>query len=265
MAIDRFPGNLCVGVLNKVVEGVQPDDARPAEPKISLLSLLSGHQVFRLGAQRLELDARTHPQALLFHSKRPLEVSYEVSYGTPLIKTAVSLSPEWIDMLDAGHLPEMQDRSEDLDYHLWQPTAPLIAQVRDLVEAPSRICRMTLGLDLLNQAVVDLKAVARSDGTKLQRARSYIAQNLHRGISSRDVARACGIGLRTLQRLFSEHEGVSLGAYMRARRVEAGREALERLGLSVAEAAYRAGYSTPENFATAMKRAYGVSPSQLRG
>ncbi|OIQ28031.1 MAG: hypothetical protein BM562_13755 [Alphaproteobacteria bacterium MedPE-SWcel] len=264
MAIDRFPGNLRVGVLNKRVDGVLGNDPRKAEPKVSLLCLLSGFQKFRLGTQAFELDARRQPHAMLFHSKVPLSVVYEVNLGHPLIKTVVSLSPEWIDMLDGGQLPDMVSADATLDYRLWHPAPGMTALVNDLVESTSRMCRMTLGLDLLNHAVEDLRALSQNDRARVQRARSFIHQNLHRSISSRDVAQACGIGLRTLQRLFADHEGTSLGAYLRLRRVEAGREAIVGLGLSVAEAAYRAGYSTPENFATAIKRAYGVAPSQLR-
>jgi len=53
--------------------------------------------------------------------------------------------------------------------------------------------------------------------------------------------------------------------YQRARRLLQARQALEREGISVNEAAWRAGYNSPANFATAFKRQFGISPRQVRG
>ncbi|CAM5502008.1 AraC family transcriptional regulator OS=Stutzerimonas stutzeri OX=316 GN=CXK95_03430 PE=4 SV=1 [Stutzerimonas stutzeri] len=53
--------------------------------------------------------------------------------------------------------------------------------------------------------------------------------------------------------------------YQRARRLLQARQALEREGISVNEAAWRAGYNSAANFATAFKRQFGISPRQVRG
>ena len=42
------------------------------------------------------------------------------------------------------------------------------------------------------------------------------------------------------------------------------RDAMERDGISVAEAAYDAGYSSPANFSTAFKRMFGLSPREAK-
>jgi AraC-like DNA-binding protein len=42
------------------------------------------------------------------------------------------------------------------------------------------------------------------------------------------------------------------------------RIALERKGISVNEAAHRAGYTSAAKFATAFRRQFGVAPSQQR-
>ena len=52
--------------------------------------------------------------------------------------------------------------------------------------------------------------------------------------------------------------------YQRGRRLQLAREALEREGASVNEAAWRAGYNSPANFATAFKRHFGITPRQVR-
>ncbi|WP_246767099.1 helix-turn-helix domain-containing protein, partial [Bordetella pertussis] len=51
---------------------------------------------------------------------------------------------------------------------------------------------------------------------------------------------------------------------LRGARLTRARLGLERDGLSVAQAACLAGYTSAANFATAFRRAFGVTPGQLR-
>ncbi|NHM20951.1 helix-turn-helix transcriptional regulator [Tritonibacter mobilis] len=264
MGVERFPGNFRVGVLNQRVDGVMVEDGKLAEPKVSLLCLLSGRQKFQLGAQEFAMDATQSPAALLFQTDAALPVRFLENQGNPLIKTAVSMSPDWMQVIGVGRMPSLISGAGPLAYRAWKPGSALVALARELVENEAKITRMALGLDLFNGALDDLRRRADDHALVMQHAKHYISQNLHRQISSKDVAAACGVGLRTFQRLFSHYEGVGLGTYLRAARTNAGRDAIERLGLSISEAAYRVGYSSPENFATAIKKAFGVAPSHFR-
>ncbi|RAH98427.1 hypothetical protein DLJ53_27450 [Acuticoccus sediminis] len=78
-----------------------------------------------------------------------------------------------------------------------------------------------------------------------------------------DVARAVGASVSTLQRLFHAVHGASIYGVVRERRLVEARLALEGGSLSITEAAERAGYRSPANFATAFKRQFGVSPSDV--
>lgn len=57
-------------------------------------------------------------------------------------------------------------------------------------------------------------------------------------------------------------------AYIRGERLAKACAALERTGVTIAEAAYAAGYAAgyadPANFTVAFKRLYGVSPKHRR-
>lgn len=53
-------------------------------------------------------------------------------------------------------------------------------------------------------------------------------------------------------------------AYIRGERLAKACAALERTGVTIAEAAYAAGYADPANFTVAFKRLYGVSPKHRR-
>lgn len=69
---------------------------------------------------------------------------------------------------------------------------------------------------------------------------------------------------RTLQRQFADLHGIGLLEYARRRRLDLARELLERGDATVAQAAHRAGYAHPANFATAFRRQFGMPPSQTR-
>lgn len=104
------------------------------------------------------------------------------------------------------------------------------------------------------------RAVAR-----LRAAQEFMAANIETDMTLADVAGAACVSVSTLQRLFREQLGIPVWEYLRRLRLEHARRFLERGEGSVTEAAFRAGYNSPANFATAFKRAFGVSPSQCRG
>jgi AraC-like DNA-binding protein len=51
---------------------------------------------------------------------------------------------------------------------------------------------------------------------------------------------------------------------MRETRLQAARDAMDKDGLTIGQAAFLAGYSSPANFSTAFKRVFGISPSEAR-
>jgi AraC-like DNA-binding protein len=53
--------------------------------------------------------------------------------------------------------------------------------------------------------------------------------------------------------------------YLRRARLLRARQALEREGRSIIEAAAIAGYTSPANFATAYRRRFGITPRQSQG
>lgn len=70
-----------------------------------------------------------------------------------------------------------------------------------------------------------------------------------------------GMSVSSLTRQFKAAFGTTVIAYLSENRMVAAKRALETRGVSVAEAAYIGGFSSPENFSTAFRRRYGISPS----
>jgi AraC-like DNA-binding protein len=75
------------------------------------------------------------------------------------------------------------------------------------------------------------------------------------------LARAVGIGIRTLERRFRAETGMTLGRWRQQRMLLRG---LERVvgGASIKDAAATAGYSSPSAFIAAFRKAFGTTPAR---
>lgn len=78
-----------------------------------------------------------------------------------------------------------------------------------------------------------------------------------------ELAELCGLSVRHLARAFKISRGCSIGEYVEQRRIGHARRLLSQ-GRSVKEVARVLGFSSPENFSTAFRRATGQSPRQFR-
>ncbi|MDB5774249.1 MAG: AraC family transcriptional regulator [Herbaspirillum sp.] len=96
------------------------------------------------------------------------------------------------------------------------------------------------------------------------KARRYIKANLHQpGLSPESLLNALQLPRPTLYRMF-EHEG-GLGAYIRNRRLrEAADELVKFPDLTVIEIAYGLGFKSASDFSRAFRRAYDMTPQDLR-
>ncbi|MFD8720088.1 helix-turn-helix domain-containing protein [Streptomyces sp. NPDC059629] len=86
------------------------------------------------------------------------------------------------------------------------------------------------------------------------------------GLAPQDIADQHAISLRYLHRLF-QRQGTTVGAWVRARRLEAAHEELVRPGAahrSIAAVAARWGFTSPSHFSRAFRETYGMSPAQWR-
>ncbi|CAN7725594.1 helix-turn-helix transcriptional regulator [Paraburkholderia sp. DD10] len=97
------------------------------------------------------------------------------------------------------------------------------------------------------------------------RVRRYVEANLHDGeLTPTRVVQALQLKRATIYRWF-EHEG-GLGAYIRNRRLREAADELVRFPqLQVAEIAYGLGFHSASDFTRAFRRAFDMSPQDMRG
>lgn len=98
----------------------------------------------------------------------------------------------------------------------------------------------------------------------VQKALNYIEDHLLEDIHAETIAQQVFTSSAYFQRSFSIITGISVGDYIRYRRLSLAGEELSVNRMKVIDAALKYGYESPESFTKAFTRFHGVSPSALR-
>ncbi|MGC8230259.1 GyrI-like domain-containing protein [Pseudobacillus badius] len=98
----------------------------------------------------------------------------------------------------------------------------------------------------------------------LQRAIDYMEENLLEDISIDDIARKANSSGFHFQRTFSLLTDISVGEYLKRRRLTLAANELCRTNAKVIDVALKYGYRTPEAFTKAFRRQHGISPREAR-
>jgi len=98
----------------------------------------------------------------------------------------------------------------------------------------------------------------------VRQALALMRENVETPMPLTAVAHALSCQPRTLDRRFRARLGAPPGVVYRDLRLAAARRLLETTSLSVAETALRCGYDSPAALSRAMRRRYGMTPSELR-
>ncbi|MEM6554428.1 MAG: AraC family transcriptional regulator [Pseudomonadota bacterium] len=100
--------------------------------------------------------------------------------------------------------------------------------------------------------------------TQISRAISFIHSNLSAALATSDIATIAGMSRSAFVTRFGDLMGTPPSAYITSLRIHTARELLSTTQLGLPEIAARVGYTTPEAFSRAFKRATGDSPARWR-
>lgn len=214
---------------------------------------------------------------------RPETFMREAIADAHIRKVNVTASREW---LEAGGLEGISNHEAvrrfmhtHLAFCRWRPSARTISLAEQILSPPNyapMLEKLYLESRAIEIVIEALQAIAGNDvpgerftlrprdHQRVRAIRDFLHANLDQAVSLDSLARDFGTSVNTLQRLFHAVHGTSVFEYLRAHKLERAREALERDGISIAEAAYLAGYGSASNFATAFKRRFGISPKNVR-
>ena len=99
----------------------------------------------------------------------------------------------------------------------------------------------------------------------IERALGYVEENLTGEIDYEKAAREAFSSSYHFQRVFGILTGMTLGEYIRNRRLALAGAELASGDVKVIDAALKYGYESPDSFAKAFKKFHGVLPSEARG
>lgn len=177
-----------------------------------------------------------------------LEKQYAVVNGTMLTELLA-----WSKLRGGGVIAPTEARGFET----------LFADIRDAVAANDS--NREEQLSLLVHALL-LKADSLLAETAypapLDMAMKLFRQPRYYRASLREMAVACGVSERTLNRLFQERLGLSPIQYQIEQRLSAACQLLEINGMTIKEIAWRCGYSSAAFFSRAFRKRFAVSPRE---
>ena len=100
--------------------------------------------------------------------------------------------------------------------------------------------------------------------TGIAAAIDYVEEHLTEAVDYRQVARTAACSEAYFQRIFGILCGMSLGEYIRNRRLTLAGAELAATGSRVIDVALKYGYESPESFTRAFVRFHGITPSEAR-
>lgn len=250
-------------------------------PAITCSLILQGKAQGTIGGEAYCLDGTNGPAGYIWAMNEPMLWTRRIRKDSHVRKVNIRIERDWL-------LQEVQANPEDdlcrflsslmehpVNIQRWQPSKRALSLAEQLLHPSAvspfleKIQNESKALDLLGEAFISLQTTTLKPEMaqtvdKAQLVRTYIESNIARQLDLKTIARDVGMAINTMQRTFKQSYKMTVMDYVRERRLETAREAMIHDGLTIAQAAYKAGYTSPSNFATAFKRVYGVSPSQIK-
>jgi AraC-like DNA-binding protein/quercetin dioxygenase-like cupin family protein len=142
----------------------------------------------------------------------------------------------------------------------------LILRVAELAALDSRESAearlMSVLMDEIQAAHVEPLLLPLPSDARALKAAEWVLKNPADDSVATSVARGCGLGTRTLERLFQAETGMRFGLWRRkARLLESVRTLVQ--GGSVTDAALESGYSSVSAYIAAFKETFGCTPGAM--
>lgn len=237
---------------------------------------------FRLGPWR-DAKGRLRHRGLVVAFAEPDTFRRQWRAGRREAKVSLTLLPEWLEGAGAFDDGAAQQRlrafcRRHLAHEHWEPSARALALAQQIVRPPEltgpllRLYIESRAIELVAEALALVMhepqaappRLAVREHRRMQELRQWLDRAPPAHLTLDQMAQQAGMSAAALQRAFRATTGSTLVDYLRLRRLDAARVALERDGASVAQAAEIAGYTNATNFSTAYKRRFGQTPREAR-
>lgn len=98
----------------------------------------------------------------------------------------------------------------------------------------------------------------------MRKAIAYMEEHMTEPMDVQDIAAQAHLSGFYFQRIFAALSGVTVGEYIRNRRLSLAAQELSTTEQKVIDVAVKYGYDSPDSFARAFQRFHGISPSMAR-
>ena len=99
---------------------------------------------------------------------------------------------------------------------------------------------------------------------RLSAAINYIEENITKELDFAEIAQATHCSSYHFQRMFVNLTTITLGDYIRRRKMSLAAADLKKEGMRVIDVAVKYGYNSPTAFNRAFQRVHGIAPSLVR-
>ena len=116
-----------------------------------------------------------------------------------------------------------------------------------------------------NTLTCEMSEMGRDHALRAQASAFMTAHIGDESLSPGEIARACGVSVRTLQRAYRDYDRTVAGE-LRSLRLDRARLLLANAfedGLSITEIAFRCGFASSAQFSTSFKARFGLSPRDV--
>lgn len=253
------------------------------KPELTIAVFLEGVVEMELDGRRVALGNACGPSGHAWVVTRPCPSRRISRKGTRIRKVLVSAPQEWIAQY-INELPGDSDIAAFMRSHgkdaVWTPSKRVLAlceQILNPPPGPHVIQRMNIeskAIEIFSEGLAALAGATETEETqsggtvrainRAQSVRSYVLAHIDDDLSLNRIARELGLSVESMQRAFKAAYGSTIVDFIREYRLHQARQALISEGISISEAAYRAGYSNPANFSTAFKKLFGLTPSEAK-
>ncbi|CAM4406959.1 HTH araC/xylS-type domain-containing protein [Bordetella tumbae] len=214
--------------------------------------------------------------------REPEECRRVVRQGDSSRRISIGLSKQWLEeSLCEGIGDEaVYPLGDHLDTRIWNvsPRARMLAeQMFHPPSMPHHIAGMYLESRAI-ELIVEALSVTSSTSVhapsadtmrpktfqRMRDLKAWLCENSSASLNIDQIARHMNTTATTLQRHFRMAYGQTVFEFLQCQRLRQARQALECDDSSVEQAATLAGYTNAASFATAFKRQFGLTPTQVR-
>lgn len=238
---------------------------------VSMSLVLAGSANSIQGGRELQIGGR--PEGLMMALNRPERGVRKRIPGAHIRYVGVTMSEPWLQPDSPAGCVFGNWARRHMETYRWGLSGRSLLLANRLFTAPASPCpvdRMRMegvALELVATVCSRFRPAAAGLGAaafeRARKVREMIREEPDAITCMADICNAVGANPTTLQQQFRQVYGVTIFDALRKVKLGRGVEMLEQ-GASVAQAAYVAGYSSPANFATAVKRTLGVNPRKLK-